>query len=116
MNVKSEYRLQSIRNHFQSWDVEAILIESPTNRRWLSGFTGSSGRLLITGEQAILATDSRYWQQARIEAPDFELFQDQRRHDDTVSLMKSANVHKIGIEANHITLSVADPKSFVSSS
>lgn len=34
------------------------------NRAWISGFTGSAGTLVITLEQAILWTDSRYWEQA----------------------------------------------------
>lgn len=101
-------RLQKLRDRFRSWNVDAILIDSPSNRRWLSGFTGSSGRLLITRQKAILATDSRYWQQANTQAPDFELYQDQRLHEDTVSLMRSANVERIGIEANHVTLSYAN--------
>jgi Xaa-Pro aminopeptidase len=100
----TEHRLQSLRDQFQAWDVEAILITSSTNRRWLSGFTGSSGRLLITRERAILATDSRYWQQAAVEVAHFELFQDRRRHEDTLSLVDLANVQRIGIEANHVTI------------
>ena len=36
-------------------------------RQWLSGFTGSMGTLVITGEQAALFADSRYWTQAESE-------------------------------------------------
>ncbi len=100
----TEQRLQNLRKQLQNWDVEAVLISSPTNRRWLSGFRGSSGRLLINSERAILATDSRYWQQAADETVHFELFQDHRRHEDTVSLLQSVNVQRIGIEANHMTI------------
>lgn len=32
-------------------------------RRWLSGFTGSAGTLVITGKEALLWTDSRYFLQ-----------------------------------------------------
>ena len=100
-------RLGSIRDLFSTWGVDAVLIGSPTNRRWISGFTGSSGRLLITDRQALLATDSRYWEQAAKETKGFELFQDQRQHEDTVTLVTSANVKRIGLEANHITLAEA---------
>lgn len=33
-------------------------------RKYLSGFTGSAGSLVVTDSQALLWTDSRYWEQA----------------------------------------------------
>lgn len=33
-------------------------------RRWLSGFTGSAGNLVVTADKAFLWADSRYWLQA----------------------------------------------------
>lgn len=33
-------------------------------RRWLSGFTGSAGDLVVTADKAYLWTDSRYFLQA----------------------------------------------------
>jgi len=105
MNMTHD-RLQSIRAQFSEWDVDAILVTSDTNRLWLSGFTGSAGRLLITDQQAILAADSRYWEQAEAETEGIEIFQDGRQHEDTISLVESINVERIGFEANHV--SVAD--------
>jgi Xaa-Pro aminopeptidase len=59
--------------------VEALLILSPENRRYFSGFlaadggfTESSGALLVTGGEGRLLTDSRYVTQAGHEAPRFE--------------------------------------------
>lgn len=39
------------------------------NVRWLSGFTGSSGAVLVTADELLLFTDSRYAIQAGLEAP-----------------------------------------------
>lgn len=97
-------RLTAVRALFDAWQVEALVVASPANRRWLSGFTGSSGQLLITAEQAIIATDSRYWERVKQEAPDFTLFKHSRAIEDTRILLKQANVHRIGIEAQHVTL------------
>lgn len=36
-------------------------------KEWLTGFTGSSGVLVVTLDSAILFVDSRYWQQAEYE-------------------------------------------------
>lgn len=44
--------------------VGALVIHDPTNVGWLTGFTGSYGRALVTGEQALFITDGRYAIQA----------------------------------------------------
>jgi len=43
----------------------AALVESPVNRRYLTGFVSSYGYLLITSENALFLTDSRYIQAAQ---------------------------------------------------
>ena len=47
-------------------------------RRWLSGFTGSAGTLVITADAALLWTDSRYFIQAaqQLEGSGIELMKD----------------------------------------
>ena len=44
---------------------KAFLVSAQTNIRYLTGFTGSSGYLLVTPERAVLYTDGRYDTQAR---------------------------------------------------
>ena len=48
-------------------------IEASGNRRYLSGFRGDSGLLWITTTDAALITDSRFWDQAERECPDWRL-------------------------------------------
>ena len=43
---------------------DALLVTAPANLRWLTGFTGSAGVLLVGPERALLATDGRYRTQA----------------------------------------------------
>ena len=50
--------------------VDALLITRLPNVRYLSGFTGSNGQLLITETEALFLTDPRYEEQARREVPD----------------------------------------------
>ena len=47
-------------------------------RRWLSGFTGSAGDLLVTLDEALLWTDSRYFLQAgqQLEGTEIRLMKD----------------------------------------
>ena len=98
-------RLTAVRAKFAEWQVDGLLISNPANRRWLSGFTGSSGQLLVTADKAILATDGRYWQQAEQQSPAFTLFRHQRTAEDALHFIRSAQVANIGLEARHTTLS-----------
>ncbi|MEJ2747215.1 MAG: aminopeptidase P family N-terminal domain-containing protein, partial [Anaerolineae bacterium] len=99
-----QQRLTTIRQKFDDWQVDGLLIGSEHNRRWLSGFTGSNGQLLITNDKALLATDFRYWEQAAAESPAFELFKHRRTDEDNAAFFAAADVTVVGIEAQHITL------------
>ncbi len=44
--------------------VDALVVTTPANIRWLTGFSGSAGLLLVTAAQALLVTDGRYRTQA----------------------------------------------------
>jgi Xaa-Pro aminopeptidase len=66
-------RLRALRDVLRERDLEALLITGTANRRYLSGFTGSAGALLVTPERALIFTDFRYREQAGREAPQFEL-------------------------------------------
>ena len=70
-----EHRLARVRAALDEWGVEGVLISNPMNRRWLSGFTGSAGWLLILPDAAWLATDFRYWEQAAHQAPAYAIHQ-----------------------------------------
>ncbi len=100
-------KLALVREHLEKWEVEGLLVTSATNRRWLSGFTGSAGQLLITAEQAILATDSRYWQQAEQQAPAFEIFRLKDQSEDALTFLEKGGVKRIGYEARHMTVLAA---------
>ena len=72
-------RLQALRADMVKRQLDAALIPSSDphlseylperwqGRQWLSGFTGSSGTLMVAAHQAALFTDSRYWEQAEAE-------------------------------------------------
>jgi len=96
--------LQKLRQKLAEKEVDAILISQPETRYYLSGFAGSSGFLLITPQKAILATDFRYIEQAKIQAPDYEVFQ---ITGDMTSwfpeLVVDLGLRKTGFEAGHIT-------------
>ncbi len=106
-NDTTQERLNAIRGKFDEWHVDGLLINSAMNRRWLSGFTGSAGQLLITRDKALLATDFRYWEQAAAQAPAFTLFKHDRTEKKTAEFLTAAGVDKIGLEGDHLTLNEA---------
>jgi Xaa-Pro aminopeptidase len=70
-------RLTRIRAALAEAKLDALYISSPVddsygrhsqNRQYVSGFSGSTGRALITRDRAILAVDFRYVEQAEREA------------------------------------------------
>jgi Xaa-Pro aminopeptidase len=100
-------RLQKLRQRLVESEVDALLISQPENRYYLSGFDGSSGFLLITPQNAILATDFRYIEQAKIQAPDYELFQISNDTADWFpALAAGLNFKRLGFEAGHITFAM----------
>lgn len=68
-------RISKLRQMLDEKDIDAFLISQPENRYYLSGFSGSAGYLFITRKHAVLATDFRYFEQVKIQAPDYTLFQ-----------------------------------------
>jgi Xaa-Pro aminopeptidase len=68
-------RLEKFRQQMTEEKIDGFMVTQPENRRYLSGFTGSSGILIITQERQALATDSRYYGQVRQQCPDWELIE-----------------------------------------
>jgi Xaa-Pro aminopeptidase len=63
-------RLQAV---VRTKELAALLVQAGENRRYLSGFTGSSGWLVVTSERSALITDGRYWTQVKEQCPGLEL-------------------------------------------
>lgn len=103
-------KLIQVRQSLAKWNVDGLFITSPANRRWLSGFTGSAAILLITAEQAILSTDSRYWEQAEREAAGFVVYRAHAKTDDLSNFLALGGVDRLGFEAKHV--SVNDYKNY----
>lgn len=66
-------RIEKLLTQMESLGVDTIIVSSPYNRRYLSGFTGSSGYLVITKENRFMLTDFRYIEQATQQCTGFEI-------------------------------------------
>ena len=99
-------RLTKLRERFNELGLDALLVTQPENRRYLSGFTGSAGALLITHDRAVIAADSRYWEQVRQQAPDFLLVQIKTRlHEHFGEMLEAAGrPRRVGYESAAVTV------------
>ena len=99
-----QQRLASLRKLMATHSLDAVVVTKPENRRYFSGFTGSSGLLLIGEQIQTLFTDFRYIEQATKQSPEYKIV----RHGtsmfdilaDTVKKLKAV---RIGFESDFIT-------------
>ena len=85
-------------------ELDALLVSQPENRRYLSGFTGSAGFLLLSADPPRLFTDSRYTQQAAEQCPDFRVSPLPPGWGWLVEHLKSSGLRRIGFESEHLTV------------
>ncbi len=105
MTAASSHRLSKLRERMAELEVDGFLVSSPANRRYLSGFSGSNGYLLITDSDAILATDFRYIEQAQVESPGFEVRQIRGGEPWFPDLAVEYGLHRVGFEADDMSVS-----------
>ncbi len=104
MSLNITDRLNKLRQNLGEKGIDGIFISQPENRRYLSGFNGSAGYLLITPRDAILATDFRYLEQGKAQAPDFQIFSITGIISEWFPrLVAEPNLSRLGFEAEHIT-------------
>ncbi len=66
-------RVSSARRHLERFGVEAIIFLGLPNIRYLAGFTGSDGALVLGSDKSWFLTDSRYTTQASGEVAGAEI-------------------------------------------
>lgn len=90
-------------------NLQAMLLKSPPNVYYLSGFTGTNATLLITMTRSYLLTDFRYMEQAAQQAGSYEIIRVDNELTEAVSKL-TQGLKKIGIEED--ILSWAEFRSF----
>ncbi|WP_339164639.1 Xaa-Pro peptidase family protein [Siminovitchia sp. FSL W7-1587] len=101
-------RIVQLRNRFDELDMDGFMITGEWNRRYVSGFTGSNGLILITKDEAILITDYRYFEQAKKQTElDIVLHKEHTGHkhkiyDEATKQIKRLGVERLGFEQQHL--------------
>lgn len=105
-------RLGALRGLLTDEKLSAVWVTKPVNVRWICGFTGSNGQLLISEDRAILFSDGRYRNQAAQELAQAELADDVEISIQPVGPEKGVAelkhglwpLAKVGIESDHLTI------------
>ncbi len=83
-------------------NLDGILIHKPENRRYISGFTGSTGYVLITKTDAKFITDFRYTEQATVQCDGFEIIEISSTKTITDVINESV-LPRLGVEEDFMT-------------
>ncbi len=87
-------------------EIDGMLVWQPQNRRWISGFTGSSGVAIVPREgKPVFATDFRYTQQAQSQCDGFKIVEHGREFaGELAEVVAQLGIKKLGFEQDFVTV------------
>lgn len=89
--------------------VDALLVTNLTNVRYLTGFSGTNGQVLVTGDDSIFLTDPRYEARAGQLVSGAEVTIYPARLTDVLGdRLGAGGVTRLGVEAGSMTLAERD--------
>jgi Xaa-Pro aminopeptidase len=83
--------------------VDALLFLSLENIRYLCGFTGSDGALIMTGQEHTFLSDSRYEEQARGEVRNATFKKYRQKIGGLARFLGALRIKRLGFESNAMT-------------
>lgn len=102
-------RLTALRGVLDRLALDAVLLSRTANKRYYSGFrlgdaegptSGFAGTLLVTREEQLILADSRYTEQATLEAPGWTLVETARSlAEELPPLLLEREIAALGMEA-----------------
>ena len=105
---KYPHRIDLLRARLDEEKLDAILISSAENRRYLSGFVGTAGWLFVTKADAVLCTDFRYTEQAGLQAPGYRVDRIGGKLDWMPKLFAEHGSKQVAFESDNITVAQFD--------
>ena len=97
-------RLIVLQKFLTKNNLEAVIIKKPENIYYFSGFTGSTGMLLLTKKGEYLLTDFRYIEQAGSEASNYKIINCVKSvYNSIIEIIEQDNVSNVGFEGDSFT-------------
>jgi Xaa-Pro aminopeptidase len=98
-----ESRIAAVRLALRERGIDCLLVSSPENVRYLAGFAGSAGWVLVSAGDIVLATDARYTEEARRDCPGATVRLAQRGLIDFVTeYATEQGLHTLGFEGEQM--------------
>lgn len=98
-------RIKRIRSIIKDLGADGVFIYSPANRRYLSGFTGSTGYVIISDKEMGFVTDFRYAKQAEAQCKGFEILENKNPVEDYIAQMiMKYKITKLAYEDSYMTV------------
>ncbi|KXH80732.1 Xaa-Pro peptidase family protein [Sporosarcina sp. HYO08] len=101
-------RIEKLQKQLDELQVDGLIVNGDWNRRYLSGFTGSNGILIVTADDVRFVTDYRYFEQAEKQTGlDVVLHAEHTGHkhkiyDEVAKQVKQMGIRKLGFEQQHL--------------
>jgi Xaa-Pro aminopeptidase len=104
-------RLDRLRARLDDLGIDALIVTTLANVRYLSGFSGSAGVVVVTATRALLTTDGRYRTQSaeQIEAAgvagqlEVEIGNAEAQRAAVGGVLAAAGVQRVGLEAENVS-------------
>lgn len=97
-------RISRVRQKFSDYKIDGLIFFNMNNIRYMSGFTGSDGILIIGEKRTALLVDGRYVTQAKLEVVGAEIYEYKDKIKGIIQVVAELNLKHIGFEAMSITV------------
>jgi len=99
------HRRHMLTSGFSGAKIDSLLITSPTNWYYLTGFTGESGALVVSRKATTLITDGRFMVQSRAEVSGGRIVQQKGSLFESVGrFLKETRARRVGFDPSQLTV------------
>jgi Xaa-Pro aminopeptidase len=100
-------RIEKLKNIILKSNVDCLIVSDINNIRYLSGFTGSEGWMVISSDKSYLAVDFRYKEQVKVEASNCEIVDLKGDMDNwLIPVINDIKPVNIGFESDNLSFSI----------
>ena len=100
-------RVKNVQDKLSKYNIDALLVTNMFNVRYLANFTGTTGLVVITKDEAYFVTDFRYTEQAAEEAKGFTILKNEGPiFEEVAKIVQEDKIENLGFEQENITYAV----------
>ncbi len=105
MKTLLQSRRHKLVSSFPGAKIDALVITSPANWFYLTGFTGESGALVVSRKGSALMTDGRFMVQGRAETSGVRILQQKGSLIESVGrFLKDSRFRRVGFDPTQVTV------------